>query len=120
MTDHEELIELYRDYGSASFTDGAPLYAQVCRELGDYPEVVEMLAAHEPEAHHRNLLFAAVHYLLFAGLDHPLGQIYDGTLDEPVGPALAMSSLRTGLRSMNCCALIARRPTRWPALRFWP
>lgn len=89
MTDHEELIEFYRDYGSASFTDGAPLYAQVCRELGDYPEVVEMLAAHEPEAQQPNLLFAAVHYLLLAGLDHPLGKIYDGTLDEPVGPAFA-------------------------------
>ena len=89
MSGHAEVVDFYRSYGTESFVDAEPLYAHVCRELGDHPSLVELIAAHDPEAQQPNLLFAAVHYLLLSGLEHPLRQIYDGALDEPVTPAFA-------------------------------
>jgi len=89
MSDHAEVVDFYRSYGTESFAGAAPLYAQVCSELGDHPGLVALIAKHDPEAQQPNLLFAAVHYLLLSGLNHPLLQIYDGTVDEPVTPAFA-------------------------------
>ena len=56
---------------------------------GDHPELVELIAGHDPDAQQPNLLFAAVHYLLLGGLDHPLRYIYDGTSSLPVAPVFA-------------------------------
>lgn len=89
MRDHADLIEFYRSYGASSFADDEPAYAEVCEHLGDHPELVALIAAHDPDAHQPNLLFAAVHYLLLGGLDHPLREIYDGTANDPVTPVFA-------------------------------
>lgn len=89
VPDHGDLIEFYRSYGASSFADDEPAYAQVCEHLGEHPELVELIADHDPDAQQPNLLFAAVHYLLLGGLDHPLRDIYDGTSSLPVAPLFA-------------------------------
>jgi len=89
VSGHGELIEFYRSYGESSFADDAPVYAEVCAHLGEHPDLVALIAAHDPDARQPNLLFAAVHYLLLAGLDHPLREIYDGTSSQPVTPVFA-------------------------------
>jgi hypothetical protein len=89
VPDHGDLIEFYRSYGASSFADDEPGYAEVCEHLGDHPELVELIAGHDPDAQQPNLLFAAVHYLLLGGLDHPLRYIYDGTSSLPVAPVFA-------------------------------
>ena len=89
VPDFGDLIDFYRSYGASSFADDEPAYAEVCENLGDHPELVELIAGHDPDAQQPNLLFAAVHYLLLGGLDHPLRHVYDGTSSLPVAPVFA-------------------------------
>lgn len=89
MAGHDSLLEFYRSYGESSFSADEPAYAEVCRTLADYPDVVELIAAHDPDAQQPNLLFAAVHYLLLGGLDHPLGEVYYGSSDAAPAPLFA-------------------------------
>lgn len=89
MRDRDELIDFYRSYGASSFSDDEPAYAEVCHNLGEHPELVDLLVEHDPEAQQPNLLFAAVHYLVLAGLDHPLRAVYAGTSNAAVTPLFA-------------------------------
>ena len=120
MPDHDALIEFYRSYGESSFSADEPAYAEVCRTLADYPEVVELIAAHDPDAQQPNLLFAAVHYLLLGGLDHPLGEVYYGTSDAAPAPLFAdlvltnreaidelLATRRTQTNEVGRCSVLA-------------
>ena len=53
---HGDLIDFYRSYGASSFADDEPAYAEVCEHLGDHPELVELIAGHDPDAQQPNLL----------------------------------------------------------------
>ena len=79
MASSAEIADYYRSYGESSFSADQPIYAEICERLSEVPELIDLLAAHEPEARQPNLLFAAVHYLLLGGLDHPLGEVYAGS-----------------------------------------
>ena len=79
MASSAEIADYYRSYGESSFSADQPIYAEICERLSEVPELIDLLSAHEPEARQPNLLFAAVHYLLLGGLDHPLGEVYAGS-----------------------------------------
>jgi len=80
VTDHQDLIERYRNYGG-TFRADEPLYADVCRDLANYPQLVELLAAHALDAQQPNLLFAAAHYLVLGGADHDFTEGADAFVD---------------------------------------
>jgi len=86
---HADLIEFYRSYGESSFEVDEPAYAEVCHHLGDYPGLVELIAAHDPDAQQPNLLFAAVHYLILGGAEHPLADVYAGRSNAAPAPLFA-------------------------------
>ncbi len=88
MADHRELIAFYRNYAT-TFAAEEPAYAEVCRRLGEHPELVALIAAHAADARQPNLLFAAVHYLLLGGLDHPLAAVYASTSTADPVPLFA-------------------------------
>lgn len=85
---HDEVVDFYRRYGP-TFADEEPAYAQVCARLGEYPELVDLIAAHPPPARQPNLLFAAVHFLVLGGADHRLTQVYAGRADDDPVPLFA-------------------------------
>ncbi len=120
MRDQAELIEFYRSYGDSSFATDMPAYAEICRNIGDHPELVALVGDHEPDAQQPNLLFAAVHYLLLAGLDHPLTAAYDGSSQQAPTPLFAdlvlsnretideiLTHKRTQTNEVGRCALLA-------------
>jgi len=113
VPDHAELIEFYRSYGEATFAAEEPVYADVCRTLADYPEIVAMLAEHDPEAQQPNLLFAAARYLVLGGLDHPLARAYTAPLFVDVvlshRPEIndLLATRRTQTNEVGRCSVIA-------------
>jgi len=71
----------------ADWCDGtAPLYARLSEGVVQ-DETLQALAAEIPEQRTRpNVLFAAVHYLLLEGADHPLGSFYASVAGDPLDP----------------------------------
>lgn len=103
------LAEFYRSYGEESFRPDEPVYADICARLGDFPEVVDLISRHLPQARQPNLLFAAVHYLLLGGLDHELAQVYAGTAS---GDAAALFADLVLTHSEAIEELLATRSTQ--------
>ena len=120
VRDRDSLIEYYRSYGESSFATDMAAYARICRELGSHPELVDLIARHEPEAQQPNLLFAAVHYLLLGGAKHELQDVYAGRLAAPPTPVFAdfvlsnqtsidelLRSRRTQTNEVGRCVVLA-------------
>jgi hypothetical protein len=57
---------------------GAPQYDRIARAVADDDEILALVLEAPPEGHFPLLLFAAVHYLVLGGLDHPLAAVYTG------------------------------------------
>jgi len=70
------LAEQFRHFATGAGRDGAPLYEQLCDAIAEDARVLELVAASHPSQRRPNILLAAVHYLLLAGVDHPLGALY--------------------------------------------
>jgi hypothetical protein len=71
----------------ASFADEAvarlPLYRRLCQGVAEDPEVARRLTLARPGQAIPNLLLAAVHDVLLAGEDHPLGAWYASVVPHP-------------------------------------
>ena len=82
MSDDEELAEWFDWF--ADWAEGtSPLYARLAREVADDPPITD-LAATVPEGQPPpHLLFAAVHFLLLDGADHPLRRYYPTCVADP-------------------------------------
>lgn len=74
----------------------AVLYEELCREIAADPELLELAsraAATQPAV---NLLFAAAHYLLLKGAQHPLREYYPALAAGACGePAAAFPAFRS-------------------------
>lgn len=75
MTDTRALGDYFERYSQASFGD-EPNYVAVCAAVAHSPEVLALVAAHPARSHQPNMLLAAVHDLLLAGVEHPLATFY--------------------------------------------
>jgi hypothetical protein len=63
----------------------SPLYARLVEVVAGDPGLLKIInqVEHQPRP---NMLFAAVHYLLMAGMDHPLSRFYASLVTEPESP----------------------------------
>jgi hypothetical protein len=88
----------------------SPLYATVATGVAENDAVTSLLAAAPPRERRASLLFAAVHYLLLAGADHPLARYYPSVSDIPASgdpSALFVDFCRS--RADDLRALVATR-----------
>ena len=61
----------------------SPLYAGLAERTAHDDAVTGLLAAAPPREQRASLLFAAVHYLLLGGADHPLARFYPSVSKAP-------------------------------------
>jgi hypothetical protein len=61
---------------AAACRGASPLYARLAERTAGDEAVTGLLAAAPPPERRASLLFAAVHYLLLSGTDHPLARFY--------------------------------------------
>jgi hypothetical protein len=72
-----DLADHFRAFADVVERDGGTTYAAICRGVADDSDVLSLLDAAAPAQQRPLLLLAAVHFLLLAGDDHPLGRFYD-------------------------------------------
>ncbi len=78
----ERLKARFERFAEAEARGSSPLYFHLGYLIAGDSEIAGLLA-HAPRTEQRaNLLFAAVHYLLLSGVDHPLRAFY-GTISDP-------------------------------------
>jgi hypothetical protein len=70
------LARQFRNFGSYAGSDGAPLYRRLCEGVAGDEALLGLMAEAPPTQRRPNLLLAAVHYLLLAGVDDPLADHY--------------------------------------------
>jgi hypothetical protein len=87
----------------------SPLYERICRAVAGDSEILQMVQGAPPAAHMPTVLLGAVHYLLLAGLRHPLADAYAGRSDDNPAP-LFLDMCRTHREEIN--ALLATRHTQ--------
>lgn len=91
MTEAEaptDLAATFRRFGEVECTEnGSPLYEELSYEIAGDPEILALAAeARQQRVGFPNLLFAAVHFLLLSGIEHPLAAYYPGMAKEqPAG-----------------------------------
>lgn len=70
-------------YGNADRENGSPLYAQLCPAIAADPAVLVLITEADRNQQVSNLLFAAVHFLLLSGMQHPLADFYPSLTMSP-------------------------------------
>jgi hypothetical protein len=68
---------------AAACRGASPLYAALAERAVDDDALTALLAAAPPREQRASLLFAAVHYLLLSGADHPLARFYPSVSEVP-------------------------------------
>lgn len=81
----EDFAQMWRWF-STHCRGYSPLYERISLAVADDHSLLEAIRAAPPEAHLPPALFAAVHYLLLEGADHPLAEVYDGRSEADPGP----------------------------------
>ncbi len=81
-------------YGYAAPRNASPLYAHLCGEAADDPDVLALVSEADRNTQITNLLFGAVHYLLLSGIAHPLTDFYPDLVAAPRPSAEAYPSFR--------------------------
>ncbi len=76
--DVDQLGQLWEWFGQHQFRGYSPLYEQIASAVARDPTVLDLVRRSPPEAHLPPALLGAVHYLLLAGLDHALAEVYAG------------------------------------------
>ncbi len=90
MTDQlEELGQLWEWFGVGQCRGYSPIYERIASSVARDPEVLDLVRRTPPECHLPLSLLAAVHYLLLAGLDHPLADVYAARSDADPAPLFA-------------------------------
>jgi hypothetical protein len=84
----ERLRQSWRHFAVTMCGTYSPLYAAICHSVADDPELLALTAAAPPNGQQPNVLLAAVHSLILAGITHPLAEIYAGRADPGPAPAL--------------------------------
>jgi len=70
-------------YGNPDRENGSPLYAQLCPAIAADPAVLALISEADRNQQVSNLLFAAVHFLLLSGIQHPLTEFYPSLSVSP-------------------------------------
>jgi hypothetical protein len=81
-----ELGGIWEWFADTSCRGYSPLYDRICRFVARDDDVLALIKESPPAAHQPNVILGVVHYLLLAGLDHPLAQVYAGRRDDDPGP----------------------------------
>ncbi|MGC9962360.1 MAG: DUF2332 family protein [Acidimicrobiales bacterium] len=103
-----ELADLWIWFAATQCGQYSPLYDRVCRAVAESDETLDIVQAAPPQAHVPNVLLAAVHYLVLAGLDDPLADVYAGRSEADPGP-LFVDVCRANREAI--AALLATRHT---------
>ena len=119
-------------FANAAQRMDAPLYATLARAIVDDDALRALAGKHRPGQPPPNLLFAAVHYLLLRGADHPLRAFY-ATLNGGIAgsgdplPAfvifakfIAMKFWRWSQRALPTPTRLAVPPFCMPGFANWP
>jgi hypothetical protein len=81
-----ELGSIWEWFADTSCRGYSPLYDRICRVVAEDDDLLALIQESPPAAHQPNVLLGVVHYLLLAGLDHPLAAVYAGESDADPGP----------------------------------
>ncbi|HEY5025281.1 MAG TPA: DUF2332 domain-containing protein [Acidimicrobiales bacterium] len=81
-----ELGKLWEWFADEQCRGYSPLYERICRAVATQGELLELVQGAPPAAHMPTVLLGAVHYLLLAGLEHPLADVYSGSSDRDPAP----------------------------------
>lgn len=83
------LSEQFRYFANVYFKDSSPLYERLSLHIAEDPSLLELAGRTKEGQLPPNMLFAAVHYLLLRGADHPLRFFYPSLTNNPGDPELA-------------------------------
>jgi hypothetical protein len=72
----EDLSQVFERFAEEEFHNSSPLYEDLSRAIAKDPEVLSLAAHCRKGERVPNLLFAAVHFLLLKGVQHPLSLYY--------------------------------------------
>jgi hypothetical protein len=89
----------------------SPLYRRLASAVAEDPELLELAADTAESQPAPNLLFAAVHFLLLEGTEHPLAEFYPTVVGDAVRPGDPAQALRAFCRAQRPAlrALLASR-----------
>jgi hypothetical protein len=73
----EELSEIFERFARDEFHNSSPLYAHLSLAIARDPELLSLASYCRKGERIPNLLFAAIHYLLLSGSEHPLARFYN-------------------------------------------
>jgi hypothetical protein len=79
IEDHEDLAARWLRFADQECRGYSPLYERISRAVAGDAELLALVQRAPPSSHQPNLLLAAVHSLLLAGLAHPLADVYGGS-----------------------------------------
>lgn len=82
----DDLARLWEWFARTQCRGYSALYEQIALEISRSVDVLQLVQEAPPESHMPPALFAAVHYLLLDGLQHPLGDVYEGRSNDVPGP----------------------------------
>ncbi len=115
----ERLKTLFARFADDEARDSSPLYFHLASAIASGAHTAGLLV-HAPRTEQRaNLLFAAVHYLLLKGVDHPLGGYYASVSPPALPPYDAYPAFREFCRRYHheLARLIATRGTQTNEVR---
>lgn len=74
--DLDRLAETFRSFGRLECPGRSALYARLCEGIAGDPALLRLAAQTRPGTPVPNVFFAAVHFLLLGGVQHPLAACY--------------------------------------------
>lgn len=113
MTDSDDRRRSFGLFARDAARGGSPLYAALAAAVGDEPVVRDIVAARRPGQPAPNMIFAATHFLILRGADHPLKE-YFATAGGERSPDAALTEAFLDFcreRRADLTALVARRAT---------
>jgi len=89
----------FREFAEAECKDSSPLYYALSQSIAGDDSILAIAGRSAPGQPVPNLLFAAVHHLLLAGVEHPLAGFYASLNPVPLAPADAFPHFKDFVRS---------------------
>jgi hypothetical protein len=81
-----DLAAIWLYIADSSCRGYSPIYDRICRTVAETDDVLALVSEAPRQGHNPLLLLAAVHYMLLAGVGHPLGAVYAGASQQDPGP----------------------------------
>lgn len=109
-----DLAERFRSFTTADVTGASPLYRHLAIGVAEDPDLLDLLGHAPPNQRRPVLLFAAVHFLLLQGADHPLADFYPSVAGTPApgDPRPAFRDFCLGSAQPAVARLLATRATQ--------